>query len=106
MLPLLTALLRERAFYAERGLPCPKDMEAETEKDEKMKKVSTSLYSSLDLSSYLFIWWGSYLLVHCFSFGIRSGFLSQVFLESMNTSFFIPTMKYRLVFILEIYRYV
>jgi hypothetical protein len=55
MLPLLTALLRERAFYAERGLPCPKDMEAETEKDEKMKKVSTSLYSSLDLSSYLFI---------------------------------------------------
>jgi hypothetical protein len=42
MLPLLTALFRERAFYAERGLPCPKDMEAETEKDEKMKKVSTS----------------------------------------------------------------
>lgn len=29
---------REREFYAERGLPCPKDMEAETEKDEKMKK--------------------------------------------------------------------
>jgi len=44
MLPLLTALFRERAFYAERGLPCPKDMEAETEKDEKMKKVSTSLF--------------------------------------------------------------
>jgi len=35
---------RERAFYAERGLPCPKDMEAETEKDEKMKKVRSCFY--------------------------------------------------------------
>ncbi|XP_023327768.1 polycomb group RING finger protein 3 [Eurytemora carolleeae] len=29
---------RERDFYAEKGVPCPKDVEAETEKDEKLKK--------------------------------------------------------------------
>lgn len=28
----------ERAFYAEKGVPCPKDVEAEMEKDEKIKK--------------------------------------------------------------------
>ena len=31
-------LSRERDFYAEKGVPCPKDVEAETEKDERMKK--------------------------------------------------------------------
>jgi len=29
---------REREFYIERGLPCPKDLEAETEKDEQQKR--------------------------------------------------------------------
>jgi len=29
---------RERDFYADRGLPCPKDLEAESEKDEKLKR--------------------------------------------------------------------
>merc|ERR1712179_883826 len=29
---------REREFYTERGLPCPKDLEAETEKDEQQKR--------------------------------------------------------------------
>jgi len=29
---------RERDFYAEKGVPCPKDLEAENEKNEKMKK--------------------------------------------------------------------
>ena len=29
---------RERDFYAERGLPCPKDQEVEEEQDEKKKK--------------------------------------------------------------------
>jgi len=28
----------ERDFYAEKGVPCPKDVEAEMEKDEKIKK--------------------------------------------------------------------
>jgi len=29
---------RERDFYAEKGVPCPKDLQVETEKDEKLKK--------------------------------------------------------------------
>ena len=33
-----TYLCRERDFYAEKGVPCPKDLEAENEKNEKMKK--------------------------------------------------------------------
>ena len=31
-------IFRERDFYAEKGVPCPKDVELEHEKNEKMKK--------------------------------------------------------------------
>ena len=31
-------VFRERDFYAEKGVPCPKDLQVETEKDEKLKK--------------------------------------------------------------------
>ena len=34
----LAYVFRERDFYAEKGVPCPKDLQVETEKDEKLKK--------------------------------------------------------------------
>ena len=41
---------REREFYSERGLPCPKDLEAETEKDEKQKQEELGQTPDVDSS--------------------------------------------------------